>query len=228
MAPLRPDRESALAASSIEIIRLLSNRDWCGDVYLAGSAALSLYLAQRQVRDLDLMSSSNRLQPPQRRDLLADLLAIDPQTVVETARNGFLYVRTGTATAIRFYYYPYPLIDPLEEYRGMAVISAMDMALMKMGAIISRGSKRDFVDLYLLCQHLPLATILDRAKEKFGHVRDFPLQALKGLADTSLAIDEPMPVLDVAVEWEDIERWIREEVRTLGREYVGLSGAGGK
>ena len=222
MAPLTPTREAALAPSSIDLMERLAQRTWSEDVYLAGSAALSLYLAQRQVRDLDLMSSSNRLQPPHRRDLLSDLLAMDPKTAVETARNGFLYVRTG-ATAIRFFYYPYPLIDPLEEYRGISVISAIDLALMKLGAIISRGSKRDFVDLYLLCRHLPLATVLDRASEKFGHVRDFPLQALKGLADTSLAIDEPMPALDASIEWEDVERWLREDVRTIGREYVGLS-----
>ena len=64
---------------------------------------------------------------------------------------------------------------------------------MKLGAIISRGTRRDFVDLYLLCRELPLADLLARAEDKFGHVRDFPLQALKGLADLSQVEGEPMP-----------------------------------
>ena len=54
---------------------------------------------------------------------------------------------------------------------------------MKLGAMISRGTRRDFVDLYLLCRELPLAAALARADEKFGHVGDFALQAWKALAD---------------------------------------------
>jgi hypothetical protein len=227
VAALTPSQCTALAPSSAEILEQLGQRAWSGDIYLAGSAALSLYLAQRQVRDLDFMSSGNRLRPPERRDILADLLAMDPTTTVETARDGYLYVRIGNA-AVRFFYYPYPLIEPLEDYRGISVISAIDLALMKLGALISRGTKRDFVDIFLICRKIPLAEILARASEKFGHVRDFPLQALKGLADTSLAIDEPMPALDAAVDWGDVEAWIRGEVRKVGRARVGLSDTEGE
>ena len=152
---------------------------------------------------------------------------MDPTTTVETARDGYLYVRIGDA-AVRFFYYPYPLIEPLEDYRGTAFISAIDLALMKLGAIISRGTRRDFVDIFLICREIPLAEILARASEKFGHVRDFPLQALKGLADTSLAVDEPMPALDAAVDWEEVEEWIHGEVRAVGRARVGLTETGGE
>lgn len=227
MATLTPSLGTALAPNSAEIIERLGQRAWNGDIYLAGSAVLSLYLAQRQVRDLDFMSSGNRLRSPERRDLLADFLAMDPTTTVETARDGYLYVRIGDA-AVRFFYYPYPLIEPLEDYRGTAVISVIDLALMKLGAIISRGTRRDFVDIFLICRKIPLGEILARASEKFGHVRDFPLQALKGLADTSLAVDEPMPALDAAVDWEEVEEWIHGEVRTVGRARVGLTETGGE
>ena len=103
---------------------------------------------------------------------------------------------------LRLFYYPYPLVQPFEEISGLAVASAADLGLMKLGAIISRGSRRDFVDLYLLCRQLPLATLLDLAEDKFGHVRDFPLQALKGLADLSEIEGEPMPRLARAARLE--------------------------
>jgi hypothetical protein len=96
---------------------------------------------------------------------------------------------------------------------------------MKIAAIISRAARRDFVDLYLLCRQLSLEDLLERAGDKFGHVRDFPLQALKGLADLSQIAGEPMPRLALPLEWEEVEAWLREEVRRLGRERVGLPGA---
>lgn len=221
MAPLSLNHLETLSPRAQELLGRYAERPWGEDFYLAGSAALALYIGHRPVRDLDLMGGTNRLTPPDRRDLLGDLLAITPETEVETARDGYLYVRQS-GVGVRFFYYPYPLAEPFEELSGFAVASAVDLGLMKLGAIISRGTRRDFVDLFLLCRRIPLAELLARADDKFGHVRDFPLQALKGLADLSEAEAEPMPRLAVPVDWAEIEAWLRHEVRELGRARVGL------
>lgn len=221
MAPLTLSHLETLSPRAQELLGRYAERPWGEDFYLAGSAALALYAGHRPVRDLDLMGGTNRLTPPDRRDLLGDLLAIEPETEVETARDGYLFVRQA-GVGVRFFYYPYPLAEPFEEIAGFSVASAVDLGLMKLGAIISRGTRRDFVDLYLLCRRIPLAELLARADDKFGHVRDFSLQALKGLADLSEAEAEPMPRLAVPLDWAEIEAWLRTEVRELGRARVGL------
>lgn len=221
MAPLTLSHPETLSPRAQELFGRYAERPWGEDFYLAGSAALALYIGHRPVRDLDLMGNTNRLTPPDRRDLLVDLLAIEPETEVETARDGYLFVRQA-GVGVRFFYYPYPLAEPFEELSGFAVASAVDLGLMKLGAIISRGTRRDFVDLFLLCRWIPLAELLARADDKFGHVRDFSLQALKGLADLSEAEAEPMPRLAVPVDWAEVEAWLRHEVRELGRARVGL------
>jgi hypothetical protein len=225
LAPLTLSHLETLSPRAQELLGRYAERPWGEDFYLAGSAALALYTGHRPVRDLDLMGGTNRLTPPDRRDLLGDLLAVTPETEVETARDGYLYVRQS-GVGVRFFYYPYPLAEPFEELAGFSVASAVDLGLMKLGAIISRGTRRDFVDLFLLCRRIPLAELLARADDKFGHVRDFPLQALKGLADLSEAEAEPMPRLAVAVDWAEIEAWLHHEVRELGRARVGLSPGG--
>jgi hypothetical protein len=229
VAPLTLNHPEALAPAARAILERLAPQPWAEDFYLAGSAALALYVGHRTVHDVDLMTNTNRLTGPERRDLLAALLALDPGTEVETARDGYLFARSGHGAehraGVRFFYYPYPLIDPLEDFAGLAVASAADLGLMKLGAIISRGTRRDFVDLFLLCRHLPLAGLLARAEDKFGHVRDFPLQALKGLADFSQIEGEPMPrlaPLDTPLEWDEVEAWLRDSVREMGRVHVGL------
>lgn len=222
MAALSPDGSETLAAESRQFLETLSRLEWGTDFYLAGSAALTLYLRHRPVRDLDLMSPVRRLHSTERRDLLQDLLAMDKHLRVETARDGFLYVRNGSGVAVRFYYYPYPLAHPEEWLVDFPVASPLDLGLMKLGAIISRGTRRDYLDLYLLCETTPLAELLERSADKFGHVRDFPLQALKGLSDVSQVDGESLPKLARSVSWEEILDWLRTQVRTLGRQYVGL------
>jgi Nucleotidyl transferase AbiEii toxin, Type IV TA system len=219
------DSLDSLALPSAALVARFGAAEWGPDFYLAGSAALALYLGHRPVRDLDLMSNANRLTPPDRRDLLGALLEIEPGTEVETARDGYLFVRmpgAASGVGVRFFYYPYPLAEAFEEIDGLSVASAVDLGLMKLGAIISRGTRRDFVDLYLLCRRLPLSDLLARAEDKFGHVRDFPLQALKGLADFSAAVDEPMPKLSEPLDWSAVESWFGDQVRILGREHAGL------
>lgn len=220
--PLKPRHTGSLADDGRELLAGLAGRPWVDDFYLAGSAALALYVAHRPVHGLDLMAGTDRLTSPERRDVMDDLLALDPELRVETARDGFLSVRSGAGVALRLYYYPYPLIAPLERALEVPVASALDLGLMKIGAIISRGTKRDFADLHLLTRRLPLAELLRRSGDKFGHVRDFPLQALKGLADLAQTAGEPMPQLSVDLAWEDVEAWVRGEVRELAREWVGL------
>jgi hypothetical protein len=224
-APLAPIETALLAPESRNLVARLATRSWAPDVYLAGSAALALYLGHRPIRDLDLMSGARRLASAERRGLLEDVLAFDPGAKVETARDGYLSLAMASGTLLRLYYYPYPLVDPEAELHGLAVASAVDLGLMKLGAVISRGTKRDFVDLFLLCRRLPLAALLERAGDKFGHVRDFPLQALKGLADRSLTEGEPMPRLKADLEWTEVERWLDGPVTTLARERFGLAAA---
>lgn len=230
MEPPSIEHREALAGGAREIVARLADFDWATDLYLAGSAALALYLGHRRVRNLDLMGY-RRLLSPERRDMLQDLLALDPGLRVETARDGYFYLRFSPAggfegAALRIFYYPYPLVGAEEEIDGLAVASALDLALMKLGALISRGHRRDFLDLYLLGRQIPLAEMLERSSDKYGHVRDFRLQALKGLADVASARAEPMPELEVELDWQEVESWLGDEVRRQARREVGLREVG--
>jgi hypothetical protein len=221
MATLKAPDASALAPHSREVVSRLAELEHFSDFYLAGSAALAIYFRHRPVRDLDLMSPVSRLRAIERRDFLQELVGWDPATRVETARDGFLYGRVRADIGIRFFYDLYPLVDPEIELCQLAVASPTDLGLMKLGAIISRGTRRDFIDLFLLCRHVQLSELLERAIDKFGHVDDFGLQALKGLADLSLTDGEPMPELYEPLEWQQVREWLEIEVRSLTGDRIG-------
>ena len=227
MATLSPPSAGHLSAENRTWLRRLgANRaasSWTAEIYLAGSAALGAYIGHRKTCDLDFMSRELRMRSAERRDLMGDLLRLDEGLRVETARDGFLFVRRSDGGALRFYHYPYPLVDSEQRLEDMRLAALMDLGLMKLGAIISRGARRDFIDLFLICQHLTLERMMSRAAEKFPHVLDFPLQAFKGLSDLQIARQDPHPVLEREVDWRDVESWIASEVRDVARRYVGLT-----
>lgn len=212
---------ATLTASSQAWLDRFTGNDLLADAYLAGSAGLALQLGHREVRDLDFMSATDTLRSPRRRDLLGGLRRIDPTVRVETARDGFLYVRDQAGVALRFYYYPYPLLARATDL-DPATASLLDLGLMKLAAIIGRGGRRDFVDLFLICEHRSLDGLFAHAAEKFGHVRDFSLQALKALGDHAIAEEEPMPRMHQDVSWSAITDWTVHEVERLGRDLLGL------
>jgi hypothetical protein len=98
---------------------------------------------------------------------------------------------------------------------------------MKLGAIISRGTRRDFVDLYVACRELPLAAALARADEKFPHVGDFALQAAKALADLEAAEEDPMPRTTIPLEWLEVRAWALAEAAARGRAALAGEGVPG-
>ena len=86
---------------------------------------------------------------------------------------------------------------------------------MKIGAIIGRGSRKDFVDLYTICRRIPLGTLLALGPKKFRAVEQFQWHALKALCFFDDADHEP-PVAAIApVPWDRIKRFFLQEVRTL-------------
>jgi hypothetical protein len=212
-----------LTPDTVVALDRLAGRGWIDDVYLAGSAALAVHTGHRTVRDLDFMSAANRLTGPERRDLLADLRATDPATAVETARDGYLFARLSGGVAARFFHYPYPLVETEGSVRGVPLASLVDLGLMKLAAIISRGAKRDFADLYVIARRVPLERLLELAPDKFGHVGDFALQALKSWTDWSELEGEPMPELAEPLEWSVVAEWLVGQSREIGRRHVGLA-----
>src|SRR6185503_3046095 len=64
--PLPLTHGDALAPDSDALLAQLAAPLAEAELYLAGSAALALYLGHRTVRDLDFMAMANRLTPPDR------------------------------------------------------------------------------------------------------------------------------------------------------------------
>ena len=60
------------------------------------------------------------------------------------------------------------MLGPVSEFAGVSVADPTDIACMKVSAIASRGTKRDFIDLYELAKRESLGTLLGNFQRKFA------------------------------------------------------------
>lgn len=212
------DALSDSARRALEILRLVPVWD---EFYLAGGTGLALQIGHRVSADFDLFSWRNVLDRS-RREALRRTLSDFGRVEVEAEEEGTLRA-TLDGVPVSFFRYEYPLIEPLVEEGGIRLASPLDIALMKLGAAVGRGSKKDFFDLYFLATGpLPLGAILEASPRKFAHVRDFPVQALRALVYFEDAEVEEDPRLLRPVEWADVKRYLREEVSRISREWFGV------
>lgn len=107
--------------------------------------------------------------------------------------------------------YPYPWLDlPIEENR-VRLASLNDIAAMKIAAIVNRGTKKDFIDLYTLLQSFSLDNILDMYSRKYSDGSLFIV--MKSLIYFDDAETDPMPNVLNDTTWEDVKDCLRTVVR---------------
>ena len=178
--------------------------------YLAGETALTLHLGHRRSTDLDFFST----QPLNEDVFLAGLQVLPGLSVVATA-NQTLHLHVGESK-VSFLGYDYPLLFPLEDFRGIAVADVRDIACMKLSALAARGSRRDFIDLYTIALLYGLRPLFDFFHRKFARVNYSNMHLRKSLTYFADAEKEPMPEMLAAVTWSEVKAFFLQEAPALG------------
>lgn len=86
---------------------------------------------------------------------------------------------------------------------------------MKVSAISSRGTKRDFLDLYECIQKYGLKEILRLFDRKYAQTRYSRIHILKSLTFFSDAEKDPMPHMLIGLDWERVKQFFLLEVPRL-------------
>ena len=202
-------------------ITILRDCDFIHDFYLAGGTALALQIGHRVSTDLDLFSATNHLQTSQRNHIQEVLKLIGNfETISE--QDGLLFTRLNE-TETSFIYQHHPLLEPTVEYQGVQLAIPIDIGLMKLAAINSRGTRRDFVDLYCLRGIITLESLFDLAQKKYADRSQFLAVAVRALPYFEDAEQEPMPRMLTHVDWNDVRMYCEDAARSLARRLSGLS-----
>ncbi|MCL5674321.1 MAG: nucleotidyl transferase AbiEii/AbiGii toxin family protein [Candidatus Omnitrophica bacterium] len=195
-------------------LALLKGMEQLDDFYLAGGSGCALYLGHRLSFDLDFFTLKDFLYE----DIYRDLKLRGSFFIEYTSKNTI--VGKFNNTKISFFTYPYPLLFPEQRFLNINIADLKDIACMKIDAIGSRGTKRDFIDLYFICQKEDLFTLLELYKKKYKQVRDNIFHIIKSLAyfrDAETA-NENIVMLK-KYDWKDVKKFFEDKVRQIMEKY---------
>jgi hypothetical protein len=116
---------------------------------------------------------------------------------------------------ITFLRYRYPLLFPAVNFEKIALADERDIAAMKIDAASSRGSKKDFIDLYFLLKKYPLTELIGFFEQKYEGIEYNKLHILKSLVYFEDADLEPMPTMIQSADWEEVKETIQGKVNEL-------------
>lgn len=206
----RHERRREVIKPEVEqTLRDLQQNSLLTPFYLAGGTGLALHLGHRRSVDLDFFAPETFKE-----DLLLQKIQTFREFSLVAKEPGTLHTQIG-GTKVSFFAYAYPLLFPCEAFLGAKVADPRDIACMKVSAIASHGTKRDFVDLYGVAQQYGLPQIMKWFNEKFASAHYSSVHVLKSLTYFDDAEKDPAPDVLVPISWDEVRKFFIIEVPRL-------------
>jgi len=186
--------------STLELLKKLQSLRMLSEMRLVGGTSLALQIGHRKSIDIDLFGILDI-------DALTDeLKTIGDVVLLSNSKNIQTYLIDEIKVVI--VHFEYPWLRNRMEVDGIYLAGIEDIAAMKLGAIIGRGSKKDFIDLYYILQQFDLTQLLSFYGQKY-HPNGSIFLVLKSLVYFEDAENEAMPWMFHDLSWEEVKTTIQ-------------------
>lgn len=199
-----------VAPDTLELLKTIVSKPEMKGFRLVGGTALALQYGHRQSVDLDFFGSPSASQED-----TIDVLSSFGNITIHNRTDKILQVVLRGIKVDVIDYSRYGWIDPPVVDDGIVLASPRDIAAMKINAIEGRGSRKDFVDIYMLLQHYTLSELLDFYSMKYPNYSIF--RALLSLTYFDDAETQVMPKMFIPQTWEVIKAYISDKVKECNR-----------
>ena len=190
-----------LTQEQIEVLDEIVKSGITKNFYLAGGTALTITYNHRKSDDFDFF-----LYPDKKIDFLSVAKKIKDIVIVDLRKDTLISMNNNIKCS--FFKYPYPLLErpAFVKELQIAVSSDKDIAAMKAIAIIQRGEKKDFFDLWFLMKekHWSIQNIIDFCQQKYGNLFNSSL-FLKALVFFNDAEEQEIQQIDH--HWQQIKKF---------------------
>lgn len=187
--------------------------------YLAGGTALALYAGHRKSVDLDFFTTEKSFDEKK----IEGELSSEGNWRTSSLDHGTVY---GEFFGAKISLIAYPFFKPKEKFLKIGEVNILapeDIAVMKIIAISQRGKKRDFIDLYWLCNNKEnLSQTLERMDKQYN-IHQNPTHLLKSLVYFEDANDDPMPEIFFKATWLEVKKFFQKEVPKITKKIIGLT-----
>lgn len=180
---------------------------------LVGGTSLALQYGHRRSVDLDFFGNAT-----EDADELTAALKEKVENVILGGHSRRIKAYFLNGVKVDIVNYDYDWIDNPVLEDGIRLASPKDIAAMKVNAVIGRGTKKDFIDIYYLLRHFSFDDLMQLYLQKYPDGSEY--RALLSMAYFGDADTQPMPYMFEDVEWESIKQHIRQEVDVYNRKSV--------
>lgn len=192
--------------NTLELLKSLASQPELAQTRLVGGTALALQYGHRQSIDLDFFG----ILPEDKEELVEMTKRVG--NVLVTNRSKMILQTVINQIKVDFVDYSrYKWIDEPVMGDGFVLASDKDIAAMKVNAIIGRGTKKDFIDLYVLLQHYSLLEIMAFYKQKYPEFSEY--RALLSMTYFEDAEMQDMPKMFIDTSWDTMKSTIIEAVK---------------
>ncbi|MBK9210562.1 MAG: hypothetical protein IPL71_20680 [Anaerolineales bacterium] len=116
---------------------------------------------------------------------------------------------------VGFFSYGYKLLQPAQSVENISFAAPLDIGLMKLDALIGRGSRKDFYDVYVISQHIPLVDLLEAGRKKYPQLRDFAIMAIESRCFENGERDI-QPAMFIGLSWDELKNTLLNKQKHWG------------
>jgi hypothetical protein len=203
--------EEVLPVNAASILQRIT--PYLKDFYLAGGTGLALQLGHRKSADFDFFNDH-----PFNIDLL--ISRINPDKILMST-EGTLHCESD-GIKLSFLYYNPPRLFPAITWQNISLADWRDISAEKMKAISLRGSKKDFVDLYVVIKlKSTIEQVCQTFKDRFSSSTINYYHVLRSLTFFEEAEEEPAPVMVMKGgdwEWKVIKEFFLRNIQVFEKQ----------
>ena len=199
--------------NTLELLKVLMQQPLLKDMRLVGGTSLALQYGHRRSVDLDFFGMTTEDV-----DELTDMMRECSKDLVKGSCTKRIKTYFLNGVKVDVVNYDYKWIDDVVEGGGLRLASPKDIAAMKVNAVMGRGTKKDFIDVYFLLQHYSFDELIKFYLQKYTDGSEY--RALLSMSYFADADPQPMPYMYQQVDWETIKNEIRLQVATYNSKHL--------
>ena len=198
---------------TLELLKVLMQQPLLKDMRLVGGTSLALQYGHRRSVDLDFFGMTTEDV-----DELTDMMRECSKDLVKGSCTKRIKTYFLNGVKVDVVNYDYKWIDDVVEGGGLRLASPKDIAAMKVTAVMGRGTKTVFIDVYFLLQHYSFDELIKFYLQKYTDGSEY--RALLSMSYFADADPQPMPYMYQQVDWETIKNEIRLQVATYNSKHL--------
>ncbi len=182
------------------------------DFYLAGGTGLALQIGHRDSIDFDFFTRKT-IDTVDLYERLVLIFAGHRIDKIQEEKNTLSVFIDGNIK-LSFFAYRYPLLEASIEEPFLSIASIVDIACMKLSAIVSRSTNKDYIDLFYILKKMSLEDVLKHVSRKMPDLdTNLVLKSLVYFADV---VEEPIHFKGTfEVTLKRVEQFLVETVRKM-------------